>query len=1131
MNHTLTVARGLPRVAPFSAGHSRREPSRSLARPWLWPLLASLCATPAVAGPYYELQVVAQTGQLTSTGAPLTALEDDGSINDRGSVAFVGRIAAGESVYAVHGMTPPVNISFAAPSSRDFSRGVRINEAGRVIARDASGAGSYVRHWDSFNPGTYVLVAEGNSSGGSGFDSVFSHPSINATHQAVFAGTDAPGGDFLATVDLLDYRTEQMATPLRPMIADNGSVVVRAGNSATSPIRYYSNDLVVYQDIVNTAFGFTALGRAPGVSDDGSVVVFTGNRGKGPGVFMAVNDGLSFGAIIRIAGENATMPTAELGYDDLGNKLFINDVTLDQRVGVARLDLGDAGPRDDTLVVAFIGTPNAASRDNPAMPGVQPLLFSNQKGLFTVRVDLDRPLSGGAGFQAHVGSPVPVAQVGDTLHTPLGPRVITDITVNDPVTNAARDIAGAVRTQRRGDHYLGFSVFAGAEQMFVRGIHLDSDQDGLLDHWETAGKGIDIDNDGVVDLDLAALGASPTARDLFLELDWLAPRTNGIVPYSNEPAPGTTKFIAGMFAAAPALTGSLYGKRSDGQPPAAIPLGITAHIDAGPGTDLAGRPFSRNMPSQRHGGDEVAAFVGGPHLDLVYFGLPGSVNVPGLNARSFHEIKDAFFGTTNKRARELAFRYALLVDFYELMGDRDGDGIVEQYEENNEAPFIGVVATALPDSLDTAAPFAAAGELVGHSVLITSGVGAGQLRRIVGNTADSLITDRDWSVIPGAGANFVVFSGATGLGEAEFRSDYSPRPGNDYLISFGGSGVNVNPRGNFLGTAFNHGQTIAHEIGHTLGLRHGGIDHKTCATSADTCSAQFKGNYHSLMNYAYTHGRPQPDTGLTIRDYARPGDLVFADWEHLRLDTFSAAHHVGNTFGLGAAGAPLPWDDPALVEMDVATIERNFGPLDLVHPLVTIDAPAPGAIVTPGGGFGVVAIATDDELVQAVTVEFDLDGDGVIADPDEVFVADATGGNAFETILAGVSGPEGTRTVTVFAEDPSGNLGIATVDVEVSSGVADADGDLVADANDNCTLVPNADQRDTNGDGIGNMCDADLTGDCTVNFADLGQLKSVFFSTNADADFDGNGSVNFADVGIMKSAFFAAPGPSATGCN
>jgi Thrombospondin type 3 repeat len=38
------------------------------------------------------------------------------------------------------------------------------------------------------------------------------------------------------------------------------------------------------------------------------------------------------------------------------------------------------------------------------------------------------------------------------------------------------------------------------------------------------------------------------------------------------------------------------------------------------------------------------------------------------------------------------------------------------------------------------------------------------------------------------------------------------------------------------------------------------------------------------------------------------------------------------------------------------------------------------------------------------------------------------------------------------------------------------DGHLVADAADNCTLVPNADQRDTDGDGIGNPCDPDLTG-------------------------------------------------------
>jgi hypothetical protein len=72
----------------------------------------------------------------------------------------------------------------------------------------------------------------------------------------------------------------------------------------------------------------------------------------------------------------------------------------------------------------------------------------------------------------------------------------------------------------------------------------------------------------------------------------------------------------------------------------------------------------------------------------------------------------------------------------------------------------------------------------------------------------------------------------------------------------------------------------------------------------------------------------------------------------------------------------------------------------------------------------------------------------------------------------------------------------------------------------------NADQRDTNGDGIGNACDPDLDGDCVVNFVDLGGLQAVFFTDDPDADFDGNGSVNFTDLGVLKSFFFLPPGPS-----
>ncbi|MEM9057569.1 MAG: alpha/beta hydrolase-fold protein [Pseudomonadota bacterium] len=90
----------------------------------------------------------------------------------------------------------------------------------------------------------------------------------------------------------------------------------------------------------------------------------------------------------------------------------------------------------------------------------------------------------------------------------------------------------------------------------------------------------------------------------------------------------------------------------------------------------------------------------------------------------------------------------------------------------------------------------------------------------------------------------------------------------------------------------------------------------------------------------------------------------------------------------------------------------------------------------------------------------------------------------------------------------------------------DSDADATPDFADNCANVANADQRDSDGDGFGNACDADLNNDCQVNFVDLGAMKAVFFGTDANADLDGDGAVNFSDLGRMKAAFFTAPGPS-----
>ena len=92
----------------------------------------------------------------------------------------------------------------------------------------------------------------------------------------------------------------------------------------------------------------------------------------------------------------------------------------------------------------------------------------------------------------------------------------------------------------------------------------------------------------------------------------------------------------------------------------------------------------------------------------------------------------------------------------------------------------------------------------------------------------------------------------------------------------------------------------------------------------------------------------------------------------------------------------------------------------------------------------------------------------------------------------------------------------------------DPDGDGIPYWRDNCTAVANPDQRDTDGDGYGNLCDADFSNDGVVNFADLAIFRARFGTTDPDADLNGDGAVNFADLAIFRSRFGQPPGPSGT---
>lgn len=95
----------------------------------------------------------------------------------------------------------------------------------------------------------------------------------------------------------------------------------------------------------------------------------------------------------------------------------------------------------------------------------------------------------------------------------------------------------------------------------------------------------------------------------------------------------------------------------------------------------------------------------------------------------------------------------------------------------------------------------------------------------------------------------------------------------------------------------------------------------------------------------------------------------------------------------------------------------------------------------------------------------------------------------------------------------------------------DADGDGTTDDVDNCAFAPNPDQRDTDSDGFGNVCDADLNNDCIVNFLDFSQLTDAFLGADADADLSGDDVVNFVDIALFVPFFGEKPGPSSlAGC-
>jgi hypothetical protein len=292
---------------------------------------------------------IAHTGQ-----AGLTSIDRNVSINDAGLVAFAGQTAQGRTAYVGNGSALTAVL---APSTGDFGSMVRdrvyINNLNQVLM--LRGVFAWITdpviYYDPFGILPPWVVSPGSidtsaylqfrpATGGGSAETiarVFVHQEYdfityppqkltmfwslgpdfcaNNVGQVAFMadqGNDIVSSNALFTVEApSSYVYLPLWSGARPVLADDGTIVVRSGSTASDPIVMLDYLMNTVQMVAGPSMGFTALGVAPGISDDGKFIAFYGNLSAagatnlattpGPGIFLSA-PATGGRHIIRVAG-------------------------------------------------------------------------------------------------------------------------------------------------------------------------------------------------------------------------------------------------------------------------------------------------------------------------------------------------------------------------------------------------------------------------------------------------------------------------------------------------------------------------------------------------------------------------------------------------------------------------------------------------------------------------------------------------------------------------------------------------------------------------------------------------------------------------------------------------------------
>ena len=297
--------------------------------------------------------------------------------------------------------------------------------------------------------------------------------------------------------------------------------------------------------------------------------------------------------------------------------------------------------------------------------------------------------------------------------------------------------------------------------------------------------------------------------------------------------------------------------------------------------------------------------------------------------------------------------------------------------------------------------------------------------------------------------------------------------------------------------------------------------------ASSNCSRCHTGNEYTdspLGGYFHNIGSVDADTGGRLGTPLVDGGL---DTPTLR-GLWHGAPYLHDGSASTVQEAILAHTNEATVGIDVTALGATD--LDnLASYLLQIDDSEPAAaapdgdfppyVLNPGGQASLVG----DGVNLAITAR---DNDSGALSYSATGLPAGLGIDPVSGLITGTTeGLGGSYPVVINVTATASGL-ISTISFDWET-VGDNDADGVTDTLDNCQLVANADQRDSNGDGFGNACDFDFNNDCTVNFIDLAAMTDDFLSSgDLDTDINGDGVVNFIDVSQFQSRFLSPPGPS-----